>query len=34
VVIAGPMGFTPAEMFTLDETERAETKNAPKVSFS
>ncbi|MEI9929929.1 MAG: LemA family protein [Rhizomicrobium sp.] len=34
VVIAGPMGFTPAEMFTLDETERAETRNAPKVSFS
>jgi len=34
VVIAGPMGFTPAEMFTLDDAERAETKNAPKVSFS
>ena len=34
VVIAGPMGFTPAEMFALDESERAETKNAPKVSFS
>jgi len=34
VVIAGPMGFTPAEMFTLDADERAQTKNAPKVSFS
>ena len=34
VVIAGPMGFTPAEMFALDDAERAETKNAPKVSFS
>jgi LemA protein len=34
VVIAGPMGFTPAEMFTLDADERAQTKDAPKVSFS
>ncbi|HTT99857.1 MAG TPA: LemA family protein [Rhizomicrobium sp.] len=34
VVLAGPLGFQPAEMFTLDETERAETRNAPKVSFS
>ncbi len=34
VLIAGPMGFTPAEMFTLDADERAQTKDAPKVSFS
>jgi LemA protein len=34
VVLAGPMGFTPAEMFTLDADERAQTKDAPKVSFS
>jgi len=34
VVIAGPFGFQPAEMFTLDADERAQTKNAPKVSFS
>src|ERR1700753_2496659 len=34
VVIAGPMGFAPAEMFTLDADERAATKDAPKVSFS
>ncbi|MBV8976344.1 MAG: LemA family protein [Alphaproteobacteria bacterium] len=33
VLIAGPFGFQPAEMFALDAGERAETKNAPKVSF-
>lgn len=31
LLIAGPFGFAPAQMFELDETERAETKNAPKV---
>jgi LemA protein len=30
VLVAGPMGFTPAEMFTLDADERAATKNAPR----
>jgi LemA protein len=34
VLFAAPMGFAPAEMFTLDADERAQTKNAPKVSFS
>jgi len=34
VLFAGPMGFTPAEMFTLDAAEREQTKTAPKVSFS
>jgi LemA protein len=33
VVIAGPFGFTPAEMFELTTDERAETRNAPKVNF-
>ena len=33
VLFAGAMGFTPAQMFELDATERAETRNAPKVSF-
>jgi len=31
---AGAMGFTPAAMFELDEAEKAETKEPPKVSFS
>ena len=34
VLFAGPMGFAAAEMFTLDAEERAQTKTAPKVSFS
>jgi LemA protein len=34
VLFAGAMGFTPAEMFTLDAEERAQMKTAPKVSFS
>lgn len=34
VLFAGPMGFTQAEMFTLDAEERAQTKTAPKVSFT
>ncbi len=33
VLFAGAMGFTPAEMFTLDAEERAQMKTAPKVSF-
>jgi LemA protein len=33
LLIAGPAGFAPAAMFELDAAERAETKNAPKVSF-
>jgi LemA protein len=32
-LIAGPTGFAPAEMFTLDADERAQTKNAPGVKF-
>ena len=34
VLFAGAMSFTPAEMFTLDAEERAQTRTAPKVSFS
>jgi LemA protein len=34
LLIAGPFGFTPAQMFTLDDAERAETRNAPKVSLT
>jgi LemA protein len=34
VLFAGAMGFSAAEMFTLDAAEREQTKNAPKVSFS
>lgn len=34
LLIAGPFGFQPAQMFTLDPTERAEAKDAPKVSFA
>jgi LemA protein len=34
VLIAGPFGFTEAQMFALDDAEREQTKNAPKVSFS
>lgn len=33
VLIAGPFGFKPAEMFTLSADERAATKTAPQVSF-
>jgi LemA protein len=33
LLVAEPLGFAPAEMFTLDADERAQTKNAPKVSF-
>jgi LemA protein len=33
LLIAGPFGFKPAEMFTLDAAERAQTKTAPSVSF-
>jgi LemA protein len=33
LLVAGPFGFTEAQMFTLDADERAQTKNAPKVSF-
>ena len=32
-LFAGAMGFAPAAMFELDETERAENKEPPKVSF-
>ncbi|HVU21765.1 MAG TPA: LemA family protein [Pirellulales bacterium] len=34
VFIAGPLGFTAAEMFTLDPAERDATKTAPAVKFS
>ena len=33
LLIAAPFGFRPADMFTLDADERAQTKNAPSVSF-
>jgi LemA protein len=33
VLFAGPFGFAPAEMFTLDAAEKAEASQAPKVSF-
>jgi LemA protein len=33
LLIAGPSGFKPAEMFTLDSEERLQAKDAPKVSF-
>ena len=33
VLFAGILGFPPAEMYALDEAERAATKDAPKVSF-
>ncbi|HTW33658.1 MAG TPA: LemA family protein [Rhizomicrobium sp.] len=33
VLFAGAMGFSPAPMFELDEAEKAEDKEAPKVSF-
>ena len=32
-LFAGTMGFTPAEMFQLSETEKAEAMTPPKVSF-
>lgn len=32
-LFAGAMGFTPAEMFQLSETEKAEAMTPPKVSF-
>lgn len=34
VLLAGPMGFTAAQMFTLDADERTAAKDAPKVSLS
>jgi LemA protein len=34
VLFAGPFGFTEAQMFTLDATEREQTKTAPTVKFS
>jgi LemA protein len=34
LVIAGPFGFTPVQMFTLDADERQQVKDAPKVSFA
>ncbi|HVU19537.1 MAG TPA: LemA family protein [Rhizomicrobium sp.] len=34
VLIAGPFGFRPAEMFALGADERAAAKTAPQVSFS
>ena len=33
LLVAGPLGFRPAQMFELDPTEREQTKDAPKVSF-
>jgi LemA protein len=33
VLFAGVFGFTPAQMFELDEAERANVKQPPKVSF-
>jgi len=32
VLLAGPLGFAPAQMFELDSTDRAAAKDAPKVS--
>lgn len=34
LLLAAPAGFQPAQMFTLDATERVEAKDAPKVSFN
>jgi LemA protein len=34
VLVAGPLGFTAAQMFTLDDTERATAKEPPKVSLT
>jgi LemA protein len=34
VLLAGPFGFTEAQMFTLDAAEREQTKTAPTVKFS
>jgi len=34
VLFAGALGFTAAEMFTLDAAEREQTKTAPAVKFS
>jgi len=33
VLLAGTLGFTPAEMYALDAAEKAEANQAPKVSF-
>ena len=33
VVLAGPLGFTHADMFALDAAEKAEASQPPKVSF-
>ena len=32
VLLAGPLGFAPAQMFELDSSERIQTKDAPKVN--
>ena len=32
VLLAGPLGFAPAQMFELDATERVAARDAPKVS--
>jgi LemA protein len=34
LLLAGPFGFEPAQMFELDAAERLQTKDAPKVGFS
>ena len=34
VLLAGPLGFAPAQMFSLDDAERATAKDAPKVHLS
>ena len=34
VLLAGPLGFTAAQMFALDATERLEDKDAPKINMS
>lgn len=34
VLVAGPFGFAPAQMFELDAAERLQTKDAPKVNLS
>lgn len=34
VLFSSILGFTPAQMFQLDETERVEAKQPPKVTFS
>ncbi len=34
VLLSSPFGFTPAQMFELDSTERLQAKDAPKVNLS